>query len=1138
MKPVPLCMRRYESTVAQITKENGMVGNNVSEEAEAEEETASSILVGSMEAASTLHELITRFRARSVEAKQFQAQCVELINKSQPGDPALEPITSQDWETIFKTLNSARTGLDSEDNVFFKQRMNLYDTTIRAWELMTASASRPQVTPNTVIGFCRALSRFAGQGKMPRSDALLEILKAAEGMNSSLIRSAYVTLGMGLAERRIVVPAWWIVKGLHNAVIKMEREESPEKSCPMFHSEADYDRFLKQFRSFRIPEQNLEKAAEARKCLEGLLEQKRFDGYTVEQKNVRPLAYLAVTEEEIVAFKKKCKADWLLDMDAKMYFDLVRNSIYYAKNLDLAADLIIAGIKAQQFPPEEGLIYASTLIRGENHHHQNLLRFYRKIIEALSESDANFSSRLVLATSRNILQEKKLLRGRSQTLKHFMEAVPSEILQNLQPLVITHALKVAVKYKDAEFGWRIYRACRRQILELLKKHPRILHEQSTAARETEGLAELPDTLSEIDMAASFAEDIVNLDFNLRLNAVPKAKTLFDEVRATGFAWTTDIYSYILKTYGYHQPHLIKEFTDEMFDRRVPRNEQYYSVAMKSAARRANNLESYVLMRMAEDGMNPNSFVYNAIIDSAVKKNDMAKAKAVKTQMISVGVKPNTVTYNIFLNGFLVRGMWDQANAVLAEMDEAGVPRDTTTFNTLISAHGRREGGDPVEGKRLYEAMLHPPFSLQPDEKSLGALVSCHVALKEWDELKALFAEAKKFDTSAFSMYLKGLTDESVIAADPTPFLDEIDRVIINIVQAAVPMHPTTFATLIRAAGKLHDGDRVKRYIEATNLRVTHRTSDTVNGAIITALDTLGDYDGAVAHANAMVPGSGVGQAFSEAEVETAEGKKALAESHFRIGRGSVFALMIAHAKKKNADLVHAVWEQLGRLEKAGIAFKDPLVNRSGYSINEMNVAMQCYNFLGMIDRAKELWEKCFIVSPSQTQQADKSDAVDTTKSKSRVVTSSLFSRGLVERYGVDRITVSQILDLVGGPQGNPEDLHSIWNQIRHEKFPVDLNNWISYLEGLARHGGHEELITLVGDPNSELRKEFELTAKVFRTTLPLLHYARQESALSKLCQLLETEHADLVPAVQKGLELSGKTMPLIDQIRQRLESMK
>ncbi|KAJ3220641.1 hypothetical protein HDU81_011285, partial [Chytriomyces hyalinus] len=283
--------------------------------------------------------------------------------------------------------------------------------------------------------------------------------------------------------------------------------------------------------------------------------------------------------------------------------------------------------------------------------------------------------------------------------------------------------------------------------------------------------------------------------------------------------------------------------------------------------------------------------------------------------------------------------------------------------------------------------------------------------------------------------------------------------------------------------------------------------DSMNAHMITAYMNSGDLEGAVNWAEEALPGAGYGKAtlatirgwgslYADKSGKPEAGKQNAATTPAKsvgakskadafseelvtgnrrasingnwtgavvFGRGSSYSLMCVHARANNLALMEAVHAQLLRLESWGFSNCTEVKQKGArYTTSEANVLIQCYGYLSNGSKALAVWRDSYNFKPAAPSVASTSSntsaAAPTLTKAARNSPSSVSrgpsaysSQGLADIYGVDRITVSNILDALSYCRMDSE-LDSVWNTLLHAEFPMDLNNYTSYAEALARRG--------------------------------------------------------------------------------------
>ncbi|KAJ3403671.1 hypothetical protein CcCBS67573_g01436 [Chytriomyces confervae] len=353
-------------------------------------------------------------------------------------------------------------------------------------------------------------------------------------------------------------------------------------------------------------------------------------------------------------------------------------------------------------------------------------------------------------------------------------------------------------------------------------------------------------------------------------------------------------------------------------------------------------------------------------------------------------------------------------------------------------------------------------------------------------------------------------------------------------------------------------------------------SDSMNAAMITAYMTCGDLEGAVKWAEEVLPGAGSGMATlatirgwgslyadksskSEAGKQNATapaksvGAKSKADAFSEelvtgnrrasvdgnwtgavvFGRGSSYSLMLVHAKSGNLALMEAVHAQLLRLESWGFSNCTEIKQRGArYSTTEANVLIQCYGALLNGSKALAVWRDSYSFKPATLSAAPSSSTASpsapsvSTAARNNPFSvprgpSALSSQGLADIYGVDRITVSNILDALSFSRMDSE-LDSVWNTLLHAEFPMDLNNYISYAESLARRGDGDGCARFIETTVLDGDHGHVMESKVFWTAIGILKNggAAQREAAKRIWQLMKARYPTFEDEVNRKTGVS------------------
>ncbi|KAJ3188071.1 hypothetical protein HK101_009227 [Irineochytrium annulatum] len=635
-----------------------------------------------------------------------------------------------------------------------------------------------------------------------------------------------------------------------------------------------------------------------------------------------------------------------------------------------------------------------------------------------------------------------------------------------------------------------------------------------------------------------------------------AKAVVDLMHELNYKINIKTYTVLLDAFGYSHPVDAVQWFNEMEGMGVKPDVYVYST-MLSRYVQAGRIEFAldILRRMNAAGVQPNVVTFNALISGLAKAGKMAEAMAVINRMRVSNIKPDHISYNSLISASLSRGRWAEAYKYLDEMLRSGIRMGQDNFNAIISAHAIREGGDPAEGRRLLDVMRLPPYSLELGPQSYLAAMRLHLARRDWDAAETMVINMEKGrraidpapgatatavtpplpDSRMYSILVRTFAENGL--------LDRADAVMerISNLPRMQSVSREALAALVRAAGKEGDLARAMGYFGL--MRANWQTAgDNAFGAVVSAHVACEDPWGGINFVESLCVGMGHGRAMMDGAPGEEVGTVAVgatedaSESDFTslvsgrpvIGRATTYALMLAHAKLGDAAAVDRVFEQVHRIE-AWLGTRQDHDQRN--SLNEKNVRLQCCMLLKQGDAAMEIWEGMWMkppkgISPSPVdtlmvfEGAEKGGVTlgggsfAWTTSGERIVSSSSSSFLLSDRFGVDRITVSLILDAMGYC-GRLEDVKRVWAEVAASKFRLDHNNWVSYAEALARCGcGADAAEAIVGEEGMIAKSGIQPVAKAWWAIVPLLG-AREH--VTRMWGVLVEEYPELEGEIRMKL---------------------
>ncbi|KAJ3071633.1 hypothetical protein HDU98_005028 [Podochytrium sp. JEL0797] len=597
----------------------------------------------------------------------------------------------------------------------------------------------------------------------------------------------------------------------------------------------------------------------------------------------------------------------------------------------------------------------------------------------------------------------------------------------------------------------------------------------------------------------------------------------------GFKLSKETCTVLISTYAFSHATEGTRFLEDYESHNLTADVFIYT-ALISSHIRGNRLDQAIelFQRMKAKGIAPNVNTFNSVVQGLCTSGKIDNAVDFLKVMNKAKCSPDTTTYNTLMNALLKRSRWTDAEKLVSKMEETGVDWDVMTFNLWISAHMRREGGDVEEAQRLIERMQQAPYFCRPSSSTYDAQLYYLAYRKEWDAMEALIQDMYPVDgrggvlgkshhnsggTSTSKNMCKSfrIVVNSLCASQNVPLaVKYYRRVLESGNMRGSQMERDNLASmrvsLIKAAGKQGDVAFCHQ-IYGEYMAMGEVASDSLNAAMISALVASGDLSGAVAWADKVIAGAGTGSATLDA-VRKSLGVGGVTSKYtgaIGFGRGSSFALMLGYARSGDGAMVEAVYAQMKRLELWGYAkLTEHIRNGSTYSINEANVLMNCYCVLGDGDKALQVWNDVWRM-PSKKRR--------NTPFGIPRGPSSTSSQGLVEQFGVDRISVSLILDALSFSNKTAK-LDAMWSMFK-TTFPMDLNNYISYSESLARRGDLDGCLAFIENEMMGGSHGLAMEPKIFWSVIKLLNRDGEKQYLERLWDLMMTRYPQFENAVRE-----------------------
>ncbi|XP_020271904.1 pentatricopeptide repeat-containing protein At2g19280-like [Asparagus officinalis] len=142
----------------------------------------------------------------------------------------------------------------------------------------------------------------------------------------------------------------------------------------------------------------------------------------------------------------------------------------------------------------------------------------------------------------------------------------------------------------------------------------------------------------------------------------------------------------------------------------------------------------VFNALKRDGLQPDAFVYNVLINGYSKKGFMHRAYELKYMMTQDGVSPDIVTYNTIMHGLVKRGYMSDCRGIYDELVRRGFSPDKITVTSLIHSYSKE--GNLAEAYLIWCNMTKN--KTKPDIVTCSALLHGFCTKKRMQDANFLF----------------------------------------------------------------------------------------------------------------------------------------------------------------------------------------------------------------------------------------------------------------------------------------------------------------------------------------------------------------------------------------------------------------
>jgi pentatricopeptide repeat protein len=187
----------------------------------------------------------------------------------------------------------------------------------------------------------------------------------------------------------------------------------------------------------------------------------------------------------------------------------------------------------------------------------------------------------------------------------------------------------------------------------------------------------------------------------------------------------------------------------LYDKLFTLVRQTYSYSKKKASKNGEHTsiklkQHYVTIynTMQKHGVQPTTFMYNNLI-LAFSSHQVKRALFFFEDMAKNGVKPNVYTLNIMVNALCKQKDVASARQVFETMQEMGVCADVTSYGTMMNVFA--EKGELSNTVRLFKSMTKA--NVQPNLLIFNTMIKACIKAKKVEQIPTFLEEMKRFQVA-------------------------------------------------------------------------------------------------------------------------------------------------------------------------------------------------------------------------------------------------------------------------------------------------------------------------------------------------------------------------------------------------------
>ncbi|XP_073303216.1 pentatricopeptide repeat-containing protein At3g06430, chloroplastic [Primulina huaijiensis] len=201
--------------------------------------------------------------------------------------------------------------------------------------------------------------------------------------------------------------------------------------------------------------------------------------------------------------------------------------------------------------------------------------------------------------------------------------------------------------------------------------------------------------------------------------------------------------------------------DEMVEQGVEPTSELYTALIAACCRSNLISKAFTFLEQMKSLPNcqPDVYTYSILIKACIDAGSFNLVESLYDQMAERLITPNTVTQNTVLSGYGKAGKYDEMEKILSRMlDSTTSKPDVWTMNTFISLYGNEGNIEMME--RWYEKFRN--FGIEPETRTFNILIGAYGKKRMYDKMSSVMEYMRRLSfpwtTSTYNNVIEAFSD--------------------------------------------------------------------------------------------------------------------------------------------------------------------------------------------------------------------------------------------------------------------------------------------------------------------------------------------------------------------------------------------